>query len=79
MLGQVTGAGLAALLAVFVYGRGPFLLDEEQRANYYASYMGGGATGGRQSGSVYQPLMGSEGRSGAPQGTSAAMPTSGMV
>ena len=28
-LAQLTGAGLAAGLAVFVYGRGPYLLDEE--------------------------------------------------
>jgi hypothetical protein len=48
-------------------------LDDEQRANYFASYMGR-----MQQGGVYQPLMGreQEQRSAmAPQG----IPTSAMV
>ena len=54
-------------------GRGPFLLDDEHRANYYAAMgAGGGGTA-----SSYTPLMGGEERVAAPQG--APMSTGGVV
>ncbi|KAI8464945.1 MAG: aquaporin-like protein [Monoraphidium minutum] len=64
-LAQLTGAGVAAALAVFVFGKGPWLMDEEGRANYFGA--AGGASGLGSSG--YTPLMGGEGRTAAaPQG-----------
>lgn len=76
-LAQLTGAGLAALLAVFIYGRGPFLLDEEQRNTYFASYMGMPVSSGQErdtftGGREYrQQLLSPEERAaaaGSPQG-----------
>lgn len=69
VLGQYTGAGLAALLAVGVYGIGPMYLSEAERANYVALHGGpetglsggaGGMLSGQQQGGVAAPA-GSQG------------------
>jgi hypothetical protein len=55
-------------------GRGPYLLDEDQRAAYVAAHGGGGGQQQQASGRsayYYQPLMGGDPRGGAspPAGT----------
>lgn len=72
VLGQYTGAGLAALLAVGVYGIGPMYLSEAERANYVALHGGpetglsggaGGMLSGQQQAGVAAPA-GSQGMAG---------------
>eukprot|EP00879_Flechtneria_rotunda_P000151 GHRR01000218.1.p1 GENE.GHRR01000218.1~~GHRR01000218.1.p1 ORF type:complete len:284 (+),score=76.62 GHRR01000218.1:166-1017(+) len=47
LLAQFTGAGLAALLAVGVFGIGPMYLSEAERAEYLALSSGPDSRGGR--------------------------------
>ncbi|KIY98507.1 aquaporin, glycerol transport activity [Monoraphidium neglectum] len=62
-LAQLTGAGVAAALAIFVFGKGPWLMDEGQRQEYFSGAYGRQSVG-------YQPLMSGEQRTaGAPQGS----------